>query len=136
MNKRTFTITLLIWLFSQQLAIAASGFSDVHSCGVEYGQNHCENNSGKAMHHVIPAASDGEPSASDEEPSANNKKPLASHDPLIANCDLCITACQPLLTLYDTAIFMNASPSTLIPSPATSSPEGHIGITYRPPISA
>ncbi len=115
MNKRTFTITLLIWLFSQQLAIAASGLSDVNSSSVEYGQNHCENNSGKAMNHVMPSV---------------------SHDQLIANCDLCITACQPLLSLHDNAIFMDASPSTLIPSSAISSPEGYIDISYRPPISA
>lgn len=120
MNKRTLTITLLIWLFSQQLIAAVSVISDVSMGCVEHSQSICSKSTDKVMGHAMPKFSDSDP--------------LLLTDHSMITCDFCIAACQFIIASNSTNSFIDLVPSELIAEFIPPPLDPVFSNAFRPPI--
>jgi hypothetical protein len=120
MNTRTFTITLLIWLFSQQLIAAVSVISDVGMGCIDNSQSVCSKSTDKMMGHVMP--------------TLNDSNTVMLSDQSMAVCDLCIAACQFTLILDSSISFIDPATSALIINFIPPPLDPIFSNTFRPPI--
>ena len=133
MIKRCFTITLLVWLFSQQLLAAVWATpNDGMGCS-EDGIANCMVNSIQPMGHQMPMAALINPPLADAQSSSNSAPP---HDQSSMNCDLSITACQVSLFVNDYQFFINPIDFLTMLSSIQTPINTFLDTAYRPPIIA
>jgi hypothetical protein len=120
--KKRFTITLLLWLFSQQLLAAVWVMPTTSAGCVEPNKSQCVAPPTKPMGHIMPM-------------EHNNDSPMTAKQSSVI-CDLCVIACQPLLVSCDLLSFKKINHSELVVQCASNLVETFLSTAFRPPILA